>query len=134
MKKEMLFSLCLILVVFTAGCAGTGKKVNTNATAGKVISRQSGYGLAEAAKNKATKLFNDRLVSSRMDGKALAANSNHITTIKIVELTTKGIPDAVIISEIKKTGSVYALTPEITTYLKESGISYRIIRYMLSND
>ncbi|MCK4463852.1 MAG: hypothetical protein KAU58_06035, partial [Candidatus Omnitrophica bacterium] len=109
MKKEILFLLCLILVVFTAGCASMGEKAKTGAVAGGllgavaggIIGHQSGHGLEGAAIGGAAGVLSGGLIGNQMDEKALAANPDHITVIKIVELTAKGIPDAVIISEIQ---------------------------------
>lgn len=141
MRKKVLFSLCLILVVFTAGCATMGEKAKTGsvaggllgAVAGGVIGHQSGHGLEGAAIGGAVGVLSGGLIGNQMDKKALAANPNHITVIKIVELTANDIPDAVIISEIQRTKSVYILTSEVITYLKEKGVSDRVVDYMLSN-
>jgi hypothetical protein len=46
-------------------------------------------------------------------------------------MAKKGTPDAVIISEIDRTHSVYQLNSEIITYLKQNGVSDRVIDYML---
>ena len=139
MRKEVLFSLCLILVVFTAGCASMGEKAKTGTVAGGllgaavggIVGHQSGHGIEGAAIGGAVGVLSGGLIGNQMDEKALAANPDHITVIKIVELTAKGIPDAVIISEIQRTKSVYTLTSEVITYLKENGVSDRVIDYML---
>ena len=139
MRKEVLFLLCLILIVFTAGCASMGEKAKTGAVAGGllgaavggIVGHQSGHGIEGAAIGGAAGVLSGGLIGNQMDKKALAANPNHITVIKIVELTAKGIPDAVIISEIQRTKSVYTLTSEVITYLKENRVSDRVIDYML---
>ena len=47
-------------------------------------------------------------------------------------MAKKDVPDGVIISEIQRTKSVYNLTSEVITYLKENGVSDRVVDYMLS--
>jgi len=141
MKKVALFLLCLVFALSTAGCATMGEKTKTGAVAGGllgavaggVIGHQSGHGLAGAAIGGAAGALGGGLIGNQMDKKALAANPSHITVIKIAEMAAEGIPDAVIIGEIKRTKSVYALASEVITYLKESGVSDRVIDYMLSN-
>ena len=48
-------------------------------------------------------------------------------------MAAEGIPDGVIIGEINRTKSVYTLNSEVITYLKENGISDRVVDYMLSS-
>lgn len=139
MKTGVIVSLVLILVLFTVGCASMGEKSKTSAVAGGllgavvggIIGHQSGHGLEGAAIGGVVGAVSGGLIGNQMDKKALAANPNHITVIKIVELATKGIPDGVIISEIQRTKSVYTLTSEVITYLKENGVSDRVVDYML---
>ena len=141
MRKVKLFPLCLILVLFTVGCATMGEKTKTGAVtggllgavAGGIIGHQSGHGFEGAAIGGAAGALGGGLIGNQMDKKALAANPNHITVIRIAKMAAEGIPDAVIIGEIKRTKSVYVLASEVITYLKENGVSDRVIDYMLSN-
>lgn len=140
MKRKVIVSLVLILVLFIAGCASMGKKTKTGAVAGGlvgaiaggIIGHQSGHGLEGAAIGTAVGVLGGGLIGNQMDKKALAANPSHITVIKIVEMAAEGIPDGVIIGEIQRTKSVYNLTSEIITYLKENGVSDRVVDYMLN--
>ena len=142
MRKKVLSSLLLILVLAITGCATMGEKTKTGAVAGGlvgaiaggIIGHQSGHGLEGAAIGGATGVLSGGVIGSQMDKKALATNPSHITVMKIVDLAAKNIPDAVIISEIQRTKSVYNLTSEIITYLKENGVSDRVVDYMLSNN
>jgi len=139
-KKGMRLVLSLFLVLSAAGCASMGEKAKTGAVAGGllgaaaggIIGHQSGHGLEGAAIGGAAGVLGGGLIGNQMDKKALAANPNHITVIKIAEMAAKGIPDGVIISEIQRTKSVYTLTSEVITYLKENGVNDRVVDYMLS--
>ena len=51
---------------------------------------------------------------------------------KIAEMANQGTPDAVIISEIDRTHSVYSLNSEIITYLKQNKVSDKVIDYMMN--
>ncbi len=142
MKKKMLLSLFLISIFCITGCASMGEKSKTGAVAGGllgavaggIIGHQSGHGLEGAAIGGAVGVLSGGVVGDQMDKKALAANPEHITVIKIVGMAKEGIPEGVIISEIKRTKSVYDLTSEVITYLKENGVSDRVVDYMLSNN
>lgn len=141
MKRGIIVSLVLILVLFTAGCASMGQKSKTGAVAGGllgaavggIIGHQSGHGIEGALIGGAAGALGGGLIGNQMDKKALASNPNHITVIKIAEMATNGIPDGVIIGEIQRTKSVYTLSSEVITYLKDSGISDRVVDYMLSS-
>ena len=141
MRKKVLSSLVLVLILAITGCASMGEKSKTGAVAGGlvgaiaggIIGHQSGHGLEGAAIGGATGVLGGGLIGDQMDKKALAANPNHITVMKIVEMAANGVPEGVIISEIKRTKSVYDLTSEVITYLKENGVGDRVVDYMLSN-
>lgn len=60
-----------------------------------------------------------------------AANPNYLSITSIANMASQGVPDDVIIEEIKRTGSVYELTSEIITYLKQNGVGDRVIDVML---
>ena len=60
-----------------------------------------------------------------------AVNSNYLPITSIANMASQGLPDAVIIDEIKKTNSVYKLNSEIITYLKQNGASDQLIDFML---
>lgn len=141
MKTGVIVSLVLILVLFTVGCASMGEKSKTGAIAGGllgaavggIIGHQSGRGLEGAAIGGVVGAVSGGLIGNKMDKKALAINPNHITVIEIAKMAAEGIPDGVIIGEINRTKSVYTLNSEVITYLKENGISDRVVDYMLSS-
>lgn len=136
--KIMLF---LVVVLICAGCQTAGQKTTTGAVGGGllgaavggVIGHQSGHGLEGAAIGAVTGAVAGGLIGNQMDKKATAINPNHMPLTKIAEMTSQGLPDAVIIDEIKRTGSVYDLNSELITYLKNNKASDRLIDYMLSS-
>lgn len=142
MRKNALLML-LVLALVLAGCESMGPKTKTGAvaggligaTAGGIIGHQSGRGLEGAGIGAAVGALSGALLGSAMDQKdkeALAVNPNHLTYSAIVDMSTKGTPDAVIISEIDRTHSVYQLNSEIITYLKQNKVSDKVIDYMLA--
>lgn len=139
--KSSLFLILAGLFVFS-GCETMGPKTQTGAvaggligaTAGGIIGHQSGSGLGGAVLGAAAGSLGGGLIGSSLDDrdrKALAVNSNHITLIKIAEMSLQGVPDSVIISEIQRTRSRYDLNSELITYLKNNKVSDRVIDYML---
>ena len=104
------------------------------AIAGGIVGHQSGHGLEGAAIGGVAGALGGGVIGSQMDKKALAVNPEHITVIKLVEMAQKNIPDGVILSEIQRTKSIYNLTSEVITYLKDNGVSDRVVDYMLTNN
>lgn len=137
--KAILFVFFAALLI-CAGCETAGPKTTTGAVTGGVlgaavggiIGHQSGHGWEGAAIGGATGAVAGGLIGNQMDKKAMAVNPNHIPLTKIAEMTSQGLPDAVIIDEIKRTKSVYDLNSEIITYLKKNKASDRLIDYMMS--
>lgn len=58
-------------------------------------------------------------------------NPNYMPLTSIVHMASQGVPDVVIIDEIKRTGSVYKLNSEIITYLKQNSVSDEVIDFMM---
>lgn len=55
-----------------------------------------------------------------------------LTLNNIIGMASQGLSDDQIISEMQRTGSVFYLTVEDITFLKNNGVSDRVINYMLS--
>ncbi len=142
MKTKSLMFLTLSLALIVLGCESMGPKARTGtvaggligATAGGIIGHQSGHGLEGAGIGAAVGALSGALVGSSIDQsdkQAMAVNPNHIPLTRIAEMGNQGTPDAVIISEIDRTHSVYQLNSEIITYLKNNKVGDRVIDYML---
>jgi len=143
MKTYSLFLAFLALALVIAGCESMGPKTKTGAvaggligaTAGGIIGHQSGHGLEGAGIGAAVGAVTGGLVGSSMDNmdkQAIQVNPQHIPLTQIAEMAQKGTPDAVIISEIERTHSVYKLNSEIITYLKQNKVGDRVIDCMMS--
>ncbi|MDD5653874.1 MAG: glycine zipper domain-containing protein [Candidatus Omnitrophica bacterium] len=142
MKKFTLVVLVLSLVAL-AGCESMGPKSEkgavvgglVGAAAGGIIGNQVGNPFIGAGIGAATGAVAGGLLGDawdKQDQAAVAVNPNHLTLTKIAEMGDQGTPDAVIISEIQRTRSVYQLNSEIITYLKQHKISDKVIDYMMS--
>jgi hypothetical protein len=59
-------------------------------------------------------------------------NTASLSIVDIVNMVSQGIPDDEIINAITTTDSVFHLTSEAITYLKENGVSDRVIDFMLA--
>jgi hypothetical protein len=68
----------------------------------------------------------------RNEQQAKTTNPNYITVMQIADMAQKGLPDGVIISEIDRTHSVYNLSSEVISYLKQNKVSDKVIDYMLA--
>ena len=142
-KGKMITFAVLAAIVVLAGCESMGPKTEKGAVAGGlvgalaggIIGNQSGNALAGAGIGAALGAVGGGLVGNawdKQDQQSLAVNPNYLTYPAIVDMASKGTPDAVIISEIQRTRSGYRLNSEIITYLKQNKISDRVIDYMMS--
>jgi uncharacterized protein YcfJ len=142
MKSRILLILLVTLALISAGCASMGPSTKTGAVVGGlvgaatggIIGHQSGRGLEGAGIGAVVGAISGGLLGSAIDQKdkeAIAINPNHFPLTKIAEMASQGTPDAIIISEIDRTHSVYNLDSEIITYLKQNKVSDKVIDYIL---
>jgi uncharacterized protein YcfJ len=143
MKIKGLLLVLLAVALILTGCEGMGPKTKTGAvaggligaTAGGIIGHQSGHGLEGAGIGAAVGALGGGLLGSswdQADKQALQTNPQYIPLTQIADMAGKGTPDAVIISEIERTHSVYKLNSEVITYLKDNKVSDRVIDYMMA--
>ncbi|MEW6101721.1 MAG: hypothetical protein AB1481_05445 [Candidatus Omnitrophota bacterium] len=59
-------------------------------------------------------------------------NPAYLPIMSIANMASQGVPDDVIIEEIKRTHSVYKLSSETITYLKQNNVSDRVIDFMIA--
>jgi hypothetical protein len=59
-------------------------------------------------------------------------NPASLSVMDIANMASKGVPDDEMINEIKRTNSAFHLNSELITYLKQNGVSDKVIDYMLS--
>jgi len=140
---KRLFLLFFALSFVLYGCESAGPKAEKGAvaggligaTAGGVIGYQTGHPLIGAGIGAAVGAVSGALIGDAWDKQDKAAtviNPNHLTLTKIAEMGDQGVADAVIISEIDRTHSVYQLNSEIITYLKQHKVSDKVIDYMMT--
>ena len=143
MKSKILLILLLSLILVSSGCQSMGEKTKggaliggiVGAGAGGIIGHQSGHGLEGAAIGAAVGALSGGLIGSQLDKadqEAKATNPSHLGILQIVDMASKGVPDDVIIDEINRTKSVYNLTSEVISYLKENKVSDKVIDEMLA--
>ena len=133
--------LCFVLFV---GCESMGEKTKggaliggiVGAGAGGIIGHQSGHGGEGAAIGAAVGAISGGLIGNQIDKndqEAKTTNPNHLGILQIVDMASQGVPDDVIIDEIRRTNSSYNLTSETITYLKENGVGDKVIDEMLTS-
>lgn len=138
--KTLAVLLCMCCVVAFVGCETMGEKTKTGAltggligaAAGGIIGHQSGHGWEGAAIGAGAGALGGGLIGNQMDKNATAVNPNHLSTMQIADMASKKVPDDVIIEEINRTKSKYVLTSEIISYLKNNGVSDKVIDVMMA--
>lgn len=58
-------------------------------------------------------------------------NPNYLSITSIAHMASQGVPESVIIDEIRRTNSTYTLTSETITYLRQNGVTDKAINVML---
>lgn len=140
MNKISKGMMVLILAASVAGCESLGENTKkgaglgalAGAAAGGIIGHQGGHGWEGALIGGASGAVLGGAVGNEADKRQLELNKQHITIIQIAEMGQKGVPEDVIISEIDRTNSQYALTSETITYLKDNKISDKVINRMMT--
>lgn len=143
MQDKRFYTLFLCLILAFTGCESMGEKTKggaliggiVGAGAGGIIGHQSGHGIEGAAIGAAVGAISGGLIGNQLDKadqKAKEDNPNYLGITQIVDMVSKATPDDVIIDEIHRTKSVYNLTSEIISYLKEKKISDKVIDVMLA--
>ncbi|MEW5895083.1 MAG: glycine zipper domain-containing protein [Candidatus Omnitrophota bacterium] len=138
MQKILAFLLSICFMAMT-GCESVGENTQRGAVgggligaaAGGVIGHQSGETGEGAAIGSAVGALGGALIGRRIDRKQSAVNSDHVSINSIIEMSQAGTADALIIDRIKDTNSKYPLTAEVIEYLRENGVSDRVINHML---
>lgn len=56
-----------------------------------------------------------------------------LSVTRIVEMARLGVPDSEIINEIRRTHTIITLNSQLISYMKENGVSDRVIDYLLDS-
>ena len=148
MKKAFLFALCLVIVCLNLGCQSNKTRVGEGAviggllgaTAGGIIGHQSRHGGQGAAIGAAAGAITGAIIGTQIEKPgqaaqapaATAANPNQMSIAQIVEMSQQRINEAVIIDKIQLTNSRFNLSAEDINYLRQQGVSEKVIAVMQS--
>ncbi len=110
--------------------AATGNP-RTGAVAGGLLG--AGVGAAAGASEDAKEREQARVIQAEAAASRAAA-ANQMTLTDVVNMATSQPPvgDDVIISQIHSTGSTFQLSPEQITWLRQNGVSDRVITAMIN--
>jgi uncharacterized protein YcfJ len=151
MKKAFLFLICVALAVSNTGCASSPNRTAEGAViggavgagAGAIIGHQSGETGEGAALGGLVGALAGSLVGSQVQkqpaavsqanppGQVSAANPNQMSIQQIVDLSKQGVHEDVIVDKIRLTNSRFTLSADDLNYLKNQGVSQKVINSML---
>ena len=145
MKKVVLFVICVYLVVLNLGCQSNKTRVAEGALigaivgagAGGIIGHQSHHGSEGAGIGAAAGALTGALVGAQVeksnsgnDSSIAGASSAQISTQQVIDLAKQGVNEDVIIDKIRLSGSKFKLSAEDVNYLKQEGVSQKVIEAM----
>lgn len=148
MKKIFVLILSSGVVLSVVGCqnaqtrAGEGAVIGgiLGAAAGGIIGHQSGHGGEGAAIGAAAGALTGALVGTSVPKNqqaggtqaqgAQTANPNQMSIQQAVDLSKQGVHEDVVIDKIRLSNSRFALTATDIAYLKEQGVSQKVIDAM----
>lgn len=141
MKKAFYLSVVLVFVFIISGCEsnktrvaeGAGIGGTVGAIAGGIIGYQSGHPLQGAAIGGAIGAGTGAVVGAQIKKPVQgtqAQASTQITLQQIVDWTKQGVSSDDIIAKIKAANPKYSLTADDLGYLKNQGVSQRVIETM----
>jgi len=73
---------------------------------------------------------NTAAAGTQQAAKQAAPNPNQVTITQVVDLTKQGVNEDVIVDRIRLTNSKYNLTPDDVEYLKQNGVSHKVLLEM----
>ena len=140
MGKQIQLFIVLIMLAFVSGCAenqtrigeGAGIGAVLGAAAGGIIGHQTHDGAAGALIGGAIGAAGGAAVGAQIPKhqgeyqKPIAK----VTMQQVVDWTAQAVPSDIIISRIRNTNSVYALTQDDVNFLRNHGVSERVIETM----
>ncbi len=159
MKRLFSFLLCLLFVVTISGCESNKTRVAEGAVigglvggaAGGIIGHQSGHAGVGAGIGIAAGALTGALIGSQINKPQTqqqpqatnqsvqntqvqqpAVQGGQLSIDQIVQLHKQGISDDEIIAKIHSTNSKFALSTEGVNYLKQQGLSQKVIDSMQS--
>lgn len=148
MKRIFVLFLCAGLALLTLGCQGSKTRAGEGAliggllgaTAGGIIGHQSHHGAEGAAIGVAAGALTGAIVGSQIQkpgqpaqttGTTVSgANPHQMSIQQVVDLSKQGINENVIIDKLRLSNSRFNLTSDTIDYLKQQGVSQKVIDAM----
>jgi len=135
--KKVSVAVWLIMALALAGCESMGENTKKGAglgalggaAIGGIVGHQSGHGLEGALIGGAAGATAGGLLGSQADN---TTRQSSLSVVDVSRMAQDGVPDSVIINEIDRTHSRFSLDSETINYLKNSGVSDRVIDHMLA--
>lgn len=144
-KRIFVLVVSLAWVFLTSGCQSNKTRTAEGAviggvlgaTAGGIIGHQTHHGAEGAGIGAAVGAIAGGIIGSQIEKPtqttsqaAQASTSHQMTLQQIVDLSQQGVNEDVIIGKIHQTNSRFTLTQIDIDYLKEQGVSQRVIDAM----
>ena len=147
MKIFTLVIACLFFIIIGLGCQSTNEGAVKGgviggiigAVGGGIIGHQSGHGGEGAAIGAAAGAVTGAIIGNQTGTPGQAAtpaqttptiSANQMSMQQIVDLTKQGVNEAVIIDRIRMSNSRFNLTTDDISYLKQRGVSLKVIDVM----
>jgi hypothetical protein len=148
MKKLLAVFLIAVVGLLTVGCQNTKTRAVEGGVIGGILGAGAGYGIGTAtghhgaegaAIGAAVGALGGALIGGQMnkpnkDGQGIqgaqAANPNQMSLQQIVDMAKQGVNESVIIDKINLTGSKFNLTQADVDYLKQQGVTQKVIDAM----
>ena len=142
MKTNAYFFIPAIFILIASGCAENQTRVGEGAAIGGGLGALAGGIIGHQTHSTATGILIGGAVgaaSGAVVGAQIPKNQppsqyaqpiNQVTMQQVVDWTRQGVSNDEIISRIRSTNSVYALTPDDINYLRKQGVSQRVVETM----
>ena len=147
MRIFTLVMACLFFIMIGLGCQSTNEGAVKGgviggligAVGGGIIGHQSGHGGEGAAIGAAAGAVTGAIIGNQTGTPGQAAtpaqatptmSANQMSMQQIVDLTKQGVNEAVIIDRIRMSNSRFNLTTDDISYLKQRGVSLKVIDVM----
>ncbi len=146
MKKLLVIIIIAAIGLLTVGCQNTQTRATEGAIIGGVLGAGAGYGIGTAtghhgaegaAIGAVTGALAGGLIGGQMNknknagqGTQGGVNPSQMSMQQIVDLAKQGVHEDVIVDKIRLSNSKFTLTQADLDYLKEQGVSQKVINAM----
>jgi len=141
MNKKWLMTAAVLPLGLACGCAGLSHTENgalagggIGAATGAIIGGATGHAGGGALIGAGVGALTGGLIGDAADKSeqraAAAAQARQLGLTDVAQMSQQHISDAVIVGQIRSTGSVYRLSPTDIVWLKQNGVSDYVINEM----